>query len=108
MHADSWVAIATGFLALATIGLAFQAYRSGQATQRADRRPMILPSAEAEAVEYDPDEATLRLLVRNAGRGPALYLRTELDPSGSAAVHGAIAAMAVKERRLLTFREVQN
>ena len=68
----------------------------------------MVPAAEQEAVNYDPGTRTLTALVQNAGRGPALHLRANLDPGGLSSTTGAIAALPVGQWRLLRFTDVEN
>jgi hypothetical protein len=115
VHAEGWVAVGTLLLAAATFVLAWHTRRlalSSAADLRAQWRPIVLPyspgqQAARDVFEHDELDGTLKVGVRNAGRGPALYLRTELDPEiGANAVHGPIAALADGDEQLFTFNGV--
>jgi hypothetical protein len=113
---EALVALGTLGLGAATFWLGWHTRnlaRSSAAELQAQWRPIVLP-ATSSPEQLTPDRiglgdgGRLQVAIRNAGRGPALFVRTELDPgAGATAEHGAIAAMAVGDLRFLTFQGVQ-
>jgi hypothetical protein len=83
---EALVAIGTLLLALATAYLAFRTAtlaKTSETEVRAQWRPMILPgSPSGNALQYIKHQSLLRVRVQNAGRGPALHIRTHLEPGG--------------------------
>ncbi|GAA3800914.1 hypothetical protein GCM10022403_038990 [Streptomyces coacervatus] len=91
---EAAVAITTGLLAFFTWRLAARTRELAQETaddQRAQWRPLLLPVGEWEersrgrityprGIRYTGD--TLRVRIRNSGRGPALHVRARLDLDG--------------------------
>jgi hypothetical protein len=68
--------------------LARLAYAQLAVTSAADLqtqlRPIVLPGLDRRGqIRYDEVVGTMQVLVQNAGRGPALYLRTRRPASGS-------------------------
>lgn len=111
---DALVAIGTLTLALVTGGLAFMTWRlarSASAEARSQARPALIPGlggAGAGAITTEPllfTAATQKLIVsvRNAGRGPALFVRVALEPGGNSPSHGPLAAMAPEDEIQLVF-----
>ena len=117
---DALVGIGTVLLGLATFWLGWHT-RNLAVTSAADlqtqSRPIILPGSNSirdgtamialPLASFDPISGTLSVLVRNAGRGPALYVRTELDPEGEILMGGPIAALAVGDEQILDFKNVK-
>jgi hypothetical protein len=97
------LALATAYLALRTRTLA----KASEADLRVQWRPVILPTSDSpstRAISYDESEGSLRVRVRNAGRGPALYTRTHLEPGGISPEHWSLGALAAGDERELIFR----
>jgi hypothetical protein len=115
MDAEGWVAIGTLLLAAATFVLAWHTRRLAQSSAadlQAQWRPIILPYSSRpqggqDVFEHDEIDGTMKILTRNAGRGPARYLRTEIDPEiGASAMQGPIAALGVGDEQILRFSGV--
>ena len=51
-----------------------------------------------------PHGLTLRVAIRNAGGGPASFIRASHDPSGVGATEGALGSLAPNEETTLGFR----
>lgn len=106
---DSLIAIGTVALAVATTYLAYHTRglaRAAEADQRAQWRPVLLVTMDrpdSRAMPHDRDAAHLRVRVRNAGRGPALYIRTQLDPGGHSPDSWPNGALASGEEQELAF-----
>lgn len=109
---DVLVAVGTLILALATFALVWVTYKlavSSEASLRAQVRPVLIP-ARAGTLNY-VDEADqygnrpgLTIPIQNVGSGPALYIRTEMDPQGWAeAQQGPIVALAAGDEVVLRF-----
>jgi hypothetical protein len=85
---DVIVALGTIVLAVATYWLARDTRRlarSSEAELRSRWRPLVIPSQRAGGLPVEYDRGTNRLMVwiRNAGAGPALGVRVQLDPDTS-------------------------
>jgi hypothetical protein len=113
--AEGWVAIGTIALALATCVLAGFTYKLAKASAadaRAQWRPVLIPGAMPgttmhDSVSYDAATSKLQVPIQNVGRGPAIFLQTELDPArGATAGQGPIAALGPGSERLLIFHGV--
>jgi hypothetical protein len=111
---EALVAICTGFLALATALLAASTRNVAQETRdelRAQWRPALLPNArDGDLSRSLTDEWDLAVRadfvsarIRNAGRGPALYVRASLDPGGISPSLWSLGAMAPGDVALLQF-----
>lgn len=107
---DALVAVGTLLLALATAYLALRTRtlaKASEADLRVQWRPVILPASDSPStrgISYDESEGSLRVRVRNAGRGPALYIRTHLEPGGISPEHWSLGALAAGDDRELIFR----
>jgi hypothetical protein len=112
---EALVALGTLLLALSTFYLALRTStlaKASEAEVRAQWRPVILPGSDSSperAIVYDDNEGSLHVRVRNAGRGPALYIRTHLEPwgrepSGVSPEHWSLGALAPGDERELRFR----
>ena len=101
------LAAATVWLAWKTRALAAAAAEDG----RAQWRPVILPDIAAPggqpAISHDRRTHVLSVRVRNAGRGPALFVRTQLEFSGGDGgrlpERWSNAALAPGDSQYLTF-----
>jgi hypothetical protein len=106
---DALVAVGTLLLALATFSLALRTgnlAKWSEADVRAQWRPNILPASDSltRAIVYDESEHSLCVRVQNAGRGPALYIRTHMEPGGVSPEHWSLGALAAGDERELMFR----
>lgn len=109
------VAAGTLVLALATFALVWVTYKlavSSEASLRAQVRPILIP-AQVGLIDYSVQESVsgshseygIVIPVTNAGPGPALYIRAEMDPRGWAtAKQGPVVALAAGEQVLLAFQ----
>jgi hypothetical protein len=108
---DVFVAIGTLLLALVTYMLARDTHRLARASEadlRARWRPVMLPTLDrptGPALDHDAHR-TLRVGVRNAGGGPALYIRAHLEPGGHSPQHWSLGALAPADEVVLTFPDV--
>lgn len=109
---EAFVAIGTVLLAVATFALAWLTRRlaqSGLEDVRSQYRPVLLPatdSATTRAVVLNRAEGSLRVRIRNVGRGPALFVRSQLDPFNASAANWSLAALAPGDEQDLIFRAV--
>ncbi|WP_330476773.1 hypothetical protein OG301_00185 [Streptomyces platensis] len=120
---DSLVALGTLLLAVFTWRLAArtrQLAKETAADQRAQWRPPVLLSAERGVVDqwgrppstvrYDPGEGTLMTFIWNCGRGPALYVRAQLERAGhegaSSPRNWSLGALAEGDADELVFEDV--
>lgn len=95
------LALATAYLALRTATLA----KTSETEVQAQWRPMILPgSPSRNAIQYIKQQSLLRVRVQNAGRGPALHIRTHLEPGGVSPEHWSLGALAAQDQEDLMFR----
>jgi hypothetical protein len=110
---DALVAIGTLTLATVTGALAYVTWRlarSSAAEARSQARPALIPGVGGRRpgiittapLAYSEDGA-LVASIRNAGRGPALFVRVSLEPSGNSPAHGPLAAMAPGDEVQLSF-----
>jgi len=108
----SWeavTAVGTFALAGATAILALSTRRVARATQdevRTQWRPVLIPAFDSEtdpAVGYNRDARLLVVRIRNGGRGPALYIRTHLDPGGISPRNWSLGSLAAGEEITLSF-----
>ena len=104
------LAVVTGWLALTTRRLA----RSSVAEARSQARPALIPglgsrgsvvpnAVTVERLEYAAPQQRLFVNVRNSGRGPALFVRVALEPTGGSPSSGPLAAMAPGDETQLVF-----
>jgi hypothetical protein len=102
---DALVAIGTLALAAVTGVLALMTWRLASSTaaeMRSQARPVLIPglggdvrgAVTSDALRYDPQQRQLIVNLRNAGNGPALFVRVALEPSGNSPNSGPLAAMA--------------
>jgi len=117
---DALVGIGTLALALGTVGLAAFTYvlarrtrdlaRSAEQDSRAQWRPVVLPSAGGADVGpvISGSVGILVIRVRNAGRGPALHVRAQLEheqaAGGISPERWSLGALAPGDDRALRFR----
>jgi hypothetical protein len=106
---EGLTAVATLVLAAGTVYLAWSTRKVARGTQAevlAQWRPVLLPSPDAadrKSVGYSIDEGRLFVKVRNAGRGPALFIRARLDPGGFSPDNWSLGALAPDDQVLLRF-----
>jgi hypothetical protein len=111
---NALVAIGTLALAFGTGGLAVMTWRlarSAAAEARSQARPALIPGRGGNVLEaisqarleYRPEQQHLVVNIRNAGRGPALFVRVALEPSGNSPSSGPLAAMAPGDEVQLVF-----
>jgi hypothetical protein len=108
---DALVAIGTLCLAGVTLWLVITTRRLARSTSdevRAQWRPAILPGRQGAdpAIDFNEAEHRLRVRVRNAGSGPALYIRTHLEPGSTSPDHWSLAALGPDDEVVLTFTGV--
>jgi len=107
---EAFVAIGTVLLALATVGLAWSTNTLARASEvelRAQWRPVILPALDPlsrRALTYDRQEGLLHVRIRNAGRGPAHYVRVTIEPLQVSPELWSLGALAVGDHQDLRFR----
>jgi hypothetical protein len=110
---DPLIAIGTIALSMATFWLARRTSNlagTSAADLQAQWRPIVVPSFHpvlGDPADYNSSDGTLGVRIRNGGRGPALYLRTELDPIGPTARQGPLASLAVGDEQVLRFEGVK-
>jgi hypothetical protein len=108
---DAFVAIGTLVLAGVTFLLVRRTRdlaRSSEADIRAQWRPMILPALDLpgdRALAYEGEFLYVR--IHNAGRGPALFIRTLLEPDMATAENWSLGALAAGDKYELKFRAVK-
>jgi hypothetical protein len=90
------LATVTGYLAWTTRGLA----RETAAEVAAQSRPVLIPG---ERLNYRLTSGVIEVPVRNVGGGPALFVRTEMDPGGGTADVWNLGAMAPGDEQILRF-----
>ena len=98
---DALVGIGTLLLAGATFLLVLRTAalaKSSDADIRAQWRPMILPG---QVLFYSG--AALQVGIRNGGRGPALYVRAQIEPGGVSPEGWSLGALAAGDKRELRF-----
>jgi hypothetical protein len=110
---DALVAIGTLGLAMTTGALAWMTWRLARAAAaeaRSQSRPALIPGAADWAFDPDPrrlhhdlERQRLTVNIRNAGRGPALFVRVSLEPSGGSPTSGPRAAMGPGDEVQLVF-----
>lgn len=111
---DALVAVGTLALAAVTGSLALMTWRLARAAgaeARSQTRPVLIPgvggaiagAVSTNPLEHDVTRQQLRINVRNAGRGPALFVRVALEPSSSSPTDGPLAAMAPGDEVQLVF-----
>ena len=104
---EALVAIGTLAFAAVTLFLVLSTRRVAQASaadMRAQWRPVLLPGSGL--IAHKPTEQWLRLPIRNAGRGPALFVRTLLDPLNISPDNWSLGALAPGDEVELTFSNV--
>ena len=111
---DALVALGTLALALVTGTLAFMTWRlarSATAEARSQSRPALIPglggdlpgTIDIRPLAHDQDRRRLIISVRNVGRGPALFVRVALEPTGNSPDSGPCAAMGPGDEVQLSF-----
>jgi hypothetical protein len=106
---EGLVAVGTVVLAAATAYLAWstrQVAKGTQADVQAQWRPVLLPSPDPPGLRsffYERDTGRVTVKIRNAGRGPALFVRTRLDPGGFSPDNWSLGALAPGDDVKLTF-----
>jgi hypothetical protein len=102
---EALVAISTSFLALATACLAWltrEVATASQADVQAQWRPLLLPG-DPRRLNWNASARRLLVPIRNAGRGPAIFVRTTLDPVGDSPENWSLGALAQGDEALLEF-----
>lgn len=106
---DALVAIGTVLLALVTYLLVRRTgtlARFSETEIRAQWRPIILPAPyshpEDSALNYA--DGFLYAGIQNAGRGPALYIRAQIEPDGVSPEYWPLGALAAGDKYELKFR----
>jgi hypothetical protein len=103
---EALVAIGTGLLALATFILARKTARLANASAadlRSQWRPLLVPGQATDGLQYDQEARRLRVPIRNSGRGPALFVRTLLDPENASPVNWSLGSLASGDEVVLIF-----
>ncbi|TMR94890.1 hypothetical protein [Nonomuraea basaltis] len=115
---DAVVALGTLSLAGFTVRLAARTRELAQqsaADLRAQWRPVLLPAVPSTTTPDPPlsyDGPTIIVRIRNAGRGPAIHVRAQLDaPHAEGAPRrnpdqGPLGALAVGDEQTLKFRQI--
>jgi hypothetical protein len=95
------LASVTGWLAWSTRNLA----RETSEEIVSSYRPVIVPGPSSTRTLMDeaPNGLTLRVGIRNAGAGPASFIRASHDPSDVGATGGALGSLAPGEETSLVF-----
>src|SRR5206468_2747848 len=78
---------------------------------RSQARPAVIPGVGRSVLDAISNQPLLHVTnsqqlivnVRNAGRGPALFVRVALEPSGNSPDSGPLAAMAPEDEVQLVF-----
>lgn len=107
---EALVAVSTFFLAAVTAVLAWLTKRVAAASQadvQAQWRPLLLPGSP-ERLSWDDTTRELCVPVRNAGRGPAIFVRTTLHPLGDSPENWSLGALAPGDEALLLFKVRQS
>jgi hypothetical protein len=102
---EALVAIGTLCLATGTFWLALTTSKLAQATAQevqAQWRPALVPGIRGtpgtpqatSPLAYDQENSRLYVSVRNAGRGPALFVRTLLHPENNSPDHWSLGAIS--------------
>ncbi|WP_267242275.1 hypothetical protein [Streptomyces sp. PR69] len=117
-----WVSIGTLSAAFATVVLAAVTFhlvrrtkdiaKASEADLKAQWRPVLVPTLEDPELAHDSDAKLLSLVVRirNVGRGPALYVRAQVetppanDPGGVSPQHWSPGTLAPDDAQELVFR----
>lgn len=108
-----WAGAAATVLAVGTA--LWIAIHDDRRRAREQARPLILPalgpvgsddSGGTPAVVLDEQNQSLRVLIRNAGVGPALFVRTEVEPGGHSAQMWSLGALAPGDIQSLLFTGV--
>jgi hypothetical protein len=109
---DVLAAIDTGILALATFALARLTRELSQFSEqsaRAEYRPIVVPAADvssARAVTLDSTQGLLQVRIRNIGRGPALFVRSNLDPGQLSASSWSLGILGPGDEQELAFGKI--
>jgi hypothetical protein len=106
---EALAAIGTLALALATTALAWTTRRLAQesaADLRSQWRPLLVPGERTGALRYSREALKLQVPIRNSGRGPALFVRTLLDPDGSSPANWSLGSVAPGDEVTLVFEGV--
>jgi hypothetical protein len=107
---DALVAIGTLLLAGVTFLLVLRTAdmaRSSERDIRAQWRPLILPALDLSwnrSLGYDKERGYLEVLIQNAGRGPAIHIRAQIEPDGASPENWSLGALAAGDKQWLTFR----
>jgi hypothetical protein len=107
---DAFVAIGTLLLALVTVFLVRRTSalaRSSDAEIRAQWRPLILPALDLSwepSLVYEEEPGSLEVRIQNAGRGPAIHIRTQMVPDGVSPENWSLGALAAGDKQSLIFR----
>src|SRR4051812_7525762 len=110
---EALVAIGTLGLAVATVVLALVTRALAESSTkevRAQWRPVILPGldrpqhrAALDVLMSSSQKVHLSVRIRNAGRGPALYVRAYLEPGGISPQTWSLGALAPEDELTLHF-----
>jgi hypothetical protein len=114
---EALAALGTLTLAGVTVWLVWTTRGLAKATSTdvmAQWRPALVPGRAGQPgtpladrpIVYDPQTARLLVSIRNAGRGPALFVRIELDPDGNSPDLWNLGALAPGDEQQLTFSGV--
>jgi hypothetical protein len=114
---EAIVALGTLILALATVWLASSTRGVARATAQevaAQWRPVLLPGRRGQEgtgyadqpLVYDAGTTWLSVSIRNAGRGPALFVRVLLDPDNASPADWNLGALAPGDEEQLVFRGI--
>lgn len=101
---EALVALSTLALAAATVLLAWLTSKVARASGediRAQWRPLLI-GGDPHQLSRD-DGRALHVPIRNAGRGPAIFVRTTLDPGGVSPENWSLGSIAAGEHALLVF-----
>jgi hypothetical protein len=102
-------AAGTLLLALATFWLAKSTRKVADETAeelRAQWRPVLIPADSSRLLGIRDLDNALVMTIRNGGRGPALYVRAQLDPLGMSPDDWGRAAVADGAEAELVFSHV--
>lgn len=106
---EALVAIGTLTLAAGTVALAWTTRRlaaESAADLRSQWRPLLLPGEATHWLQYDEAKKQLIVPIRNAGRGPALFVRTLLDPDNSSPANWSLGSLAASDEVNLVFEGI--
>lgn len=119
----AWTFGWSSLVAIGTLTLAYVTWRLASATKKmatettqlaretseevaASYRPVMVPGERVRTtlMDEDPHGWTLRIEIRNAGAGPATFIRALHDPSGAVAENWSLGSLAPGETARLAFR----